>query len=521
MCKFVNIPAYGTDTFLRYQLRAALRNIKADDRLIATEGVATLTYDELRAACRSRGMRWDGETTTSMRAQLEDWLELSLGAALPSSLLILSRAFTITHQRLEDPEAAAVSDLEATLASLPDEVLKKVELEACANEDTAAQKLRRLESLRHEEEMIAEEAADRQDAAQAAAALSASSRDLALEEMKAATAAEQQPALPPAAAAAAPVVAAADAAMPAAAMPPAPPGEVRAATACKLRKLRAWRGAPPDALRPCLHCAQNAPLLDEVSAGELSAAIATERRQLARRVARALATLAGASPVASERAEFSNLLRKEVDRYEELLESGDAARVLAADGPSRLSARLSSLLSGLERELDRVDASIGQKLHRLDLNKDGRLDRAELAGATAGLLRDVLQGEDLRSVLGDAVFDAEGNIKLADLVALAQEEDEHGADASLAPTVRGGACAYTKTRCAQPTDAAPAAARAGGRGACCGGAALILARGARAREQVERAVQQMLRSCALLSRRGNSTRLRRLRRALRSGASSA
>jgi LETM1 and EF-hand domain-containing protein 1 len=202
MCKFVNIPAYGTDTFLRYQLRAALRNIKADDRLIATEGVSSLTYDELRAACRSRGMRWDGETTTSMRTQLEDWLELSLGAALPSSLLILSRAFTITHQRLEDPETAAVSDLEATLASLPDEVLKKVELEACANEDSAAQKLRRLESLKHEEEMIAEEAADRQDAATAAAAFAASSRDLALEEMSKPTAAAaleaaaQQPLLP-------------------------------------------------------------------------------------------------------------------------------------------------------------------------------------------------------------------------------------------------------------------------------------------------------------------------------------
>jgi len=180
----VNIPAYGTDTFLRYTLRAALKNIKADDRLIASEGVNTLTYDELRAACRSRGMRWDGESTTSMRTQLEDWLELSLTAALPSSLLILSRAFTITHQRLEDPEAAAVSDLEATLASLPDEVLKKVELEACATEDSAAQKQRRLESLRHEEVMIKEEAADRQDAAQAAAALAACSRDIALEEMQ-------------------------------------------------------------------------------------------------------------------------------------------------------------------------------------------------------------------------------------------------------------------------------------------------------------------------------------------------
>jgi hypothetical protein len=175
--------------------------------------------------------------------------------------------------------------------------------------------------------------------------------------------------------------------------------------------------------------------VEEVSAQELTAALVSERRRLASRVARALATLAGASPVASERAEFAGLLRKEVDRYEDMLESGDAARVLAADGPSRLSARLSSLLSGLESELDRVDASIGQKLHCLDLNRDGKLDRAELAGAAAGLLQEALQGVDLRKVLGDAVFDSEGNIKLADLIALAQENDEQNAD-SATPTVR-------------------------------------------------------------------------------------
>lgn len=417
MCKFVNIPAYGTDTFLRYQLRAALKNIKADDRLIASEGVNTLTYDELRAACRSRGMRWDGESTTSMRSQLEDWLELSLAAALPSSLLILSRAFTITHQRLEDPEAAAVSDLEATLASLPDEVLKKVELEACATEDSAAQKQRRLESLRHEEVMIAEEAADRQDAAQAAAALTACNRDIALEEM-------QKPAEVLASEAQAASTAVAAEAVAAVPEPVAAPVRL-VRDACPL----------PGADARFRLLAQGAPLVEEVSAQELTAAVVAERRRLAARVARALATLAGASPVASERAEFAGLLRKEVDRYEEMLESGDAARVLAADGPSRLSARLSSLLSGLERELDRVDASIGQKLHRLDLNHDGRLDRAELAGAAAGLLKEALQGEDLRAVLGDAVFDSEGNIKLADLIALAQEDNDHSAE-DTAPTVR-------------------------------------------------------------------------------------
>ena len=199
--------------------------------------------------------------------------------------------------------------------------------------------------------------------------------------------------------------------------------------------------------------------MEEVSAQELTAALVSERRRLASRVARALATLAGASPVASERAEFAGLLRKEVDRYEDMLESGDAARVLAADGPSRLSARLSSLLSGLESELDRVDASIGQKLHCLDLNRDGKLDRAELAGAAAGLLQEALQGVDLRKVLGDAVFDSEGNIKLADLIALAQENDEQNAD-SATPTVR-----LLDSRHACCDSFLPA--NAGGRGARC------------------------------------------------------
>ena len=368
MCKFVNIPSYGTDTFLRYQLRSALKGIKADDRLIHSEGVASLTYDELRAACRSRGMRWDGESVAAMRGQLEDWLELSLGAALPSSLLILSRAFTITHQRLEDGEAAAVADLEATLASLPDEVLIKVQAEACAPDDSAAQKMRRLEMLRHEEEMIAEEKADRLDA-RAAVAAAAEAESASAAAMQAAYHGRLTPAPP------------------GAALPTPPP-------------------VPP-------------PACDELSAEELSAASLEERRRAAQQLARALATLAGASPVASERAEFASLLRKEVLRYEGLVGSGDVVPLLAADGARRLSDRLGSLLSGLEKQLDAVDSAIGRRLHRLDLNRDGRLERGELAGAAAGLLGGSLAHADLRRVLGPEVFDEEGRLKLEDLLVLA------------------------------------------------------------------------------------------------------
>ena len=420
MAKFVNISPYGTDTFLRFQLRAKLRDIKADDRLIAAEGVNSLTFEELRAACRSRGMRWDGETTASMQAQLEDWLELSLGAALPSSLLILSRAFTITHRRLEDPEQTAVADLEATIASLPDGVVMRAELDACPPDDTPESKMRRLETLRHEQERIAEEKLDLTEAAQA---LQASNVDVALQEMQAATAQDKAASSAPEPAMGSPAAVAVAAAV------QQPVGVVEPSVEAHVSEVEgpiSAESAPPP---PPIDANEGVPHLQEMSAQELTAAALAERRRAARRLARALATLAGATPTVSERTEFAALLRKEVDR----VEAGDEPD----DGASRLlSARVSSLLSGLDKELDRVDARIGRKLHRLDLNRDGLLDKSELAQFLAsGLLKDTLAVTgDLRATLGDEVFDADGNIKLADLVELAAGgEDGDGASDGLPP----------------------------------------------------------------------------------------
>ncbi len=53
---------------------------QADDRAIREEGIENLTADELRSACRARGMRYPfGEFAVPfMRQQLEEWLDLSL-----------------------------------------------------------------------------------------------------------------------------------------------------------------------------------------------------------------------------------------------------------------------------------------------------------------------------------------------------------------------------------------------------------------------------------------------------------
>ena len=54
--------------------------MQSDDRVIKEEGLDNLTDDELRGACRSRGMRTPyGEgAVTFMRKQLQEWLDLSL-----------------------------------------------------------------------------------------------------------------------------------------------------------------------------------------------------------------------------------------------------------------------------------------------------------------------------------------------------------------------------------------------------------------------------------------------------------
>ena len=62
------------------RLRAHLEQIKRDDRMIKSEGLEALSEDELRQACRARGMRAPfGEGAVAfMRKQLKEWLDLSL-----------------------------------------------------------------------------------------------------------------------------------------------------------------------------------------------------------------------------------------------------------------------------------------------------------------------------------------------------------------------------------------------------------------------------------------------------------
>lgn len=57
---------------------------QSDDRVVKEEGLDNLTDDELRSACRARGMRTPyGEgAVLFMRKQLQEWLDLSLNRSV-------------------------------------------------------------------------------------------------------------------------------------------------------------------------------------------------------------------------------------------------------------------------------------------------------------------------------------------------------------------------------------------------------------------------------------------------------
>ncbi|XP_010242474.1 PREDICTED: LETM1 and EF-hand domain-containing protein 1, mitochondrial-like isoform X2 [Nelumbo nucifera] len=185
MCKYMGINPYGTDAYLRYMLRKRLRWIKNDDRMIRAEGIESLSEAELRQACRDRGLL-GMLSTEEMHQQLHDWLDLSLNHSVPSSLLILSRAFTVAGKIR--PEEA----VQATLSSLPDEVVDTVGVTALPSEDSVSERRRKLEFLEMQEELIKEEEVKEEQEQARMKESALSHEDVALKEMTLSTAREAQ-----------------------------------------------------------------------------------------------------------------------------------------------------------------------------------------------------------------------------------------------------------------------------------------------------------------------------------------
>ena len=86
-------------------------------KLIATEGVESLSTSELQHACQSRGVRTLGISPTRLRDELNNWIGLHLNHDISGILLILSRAFDWGENRGSD---GVIQSLAGVLSGLPD-----------------------------------------------------------------------------------------------------------------------------------------------------------------------------------------------------------------------------------------------------------------------------------------------------------------------------------------------------------------------------------------------------------------
>lgn len=151
MCRYMNINAFGTDNFLRFQIRNRMRQIKADDKVIQNEGIESLTIQELQNACASRGIRSVGTSPGRLRDELAQWLELHIDHHVPGTLLILSRAFSYTDRGMTTEEA-----LRATFNSLPDNLVNEAELQVLEQVGASTYK-QKLDVLEQQQELIEDE----------------------------------------------------------------------------------------------------------------------------------------------------------------------------------------------------------------------------------------------------------------------------------------------------------------------------------------------------------------------------
>jgi hypothetical protein len=157
----MNINAFGTDNFLRFQIRNRMRQIKADDKVIQQEGIESLTIQELSAACQSRGIRSIGTSPGRLRDELAQWLDLHLNHHVPSTLLILSRAFSYTDRGMTTEEA-----LKATFNSLPDNLVNEAELQVLEQVGASTYK-QKLDVLEQQQELIEDESEQEEKEAKA------------------------------------------------------------------------------------------------------------------------------------------------------------------------------------------------------------------------------------------------------------------------------------------------------------------------------------------------------------------
>ncbi|KAG0042023.1 hypothetical protein BGZ83_000994 [Gryganskiella cystojenkinii] len=435
MCRYMNLNAFGTDNFLRYQIRNKMNSIKQDDKLIMAEGVDSLTTRELQAACQSRGIRTGGVSPARLRSELAQWLELNLTHAIPSSLLILSRAFSFSDSK---DLATPVEALQATLSSLPDSLLTETELHVSELEGAATPQ-QKLEVLEQQEELIADELAqeEKEEKARKARKEEVRLKKEAEEKEKEKQKAQEEAAAAAAATSAPQVVAAADVPIFDKSTPTAAAAGAPATIAGASELLTdAQVAAQVEKQMGVGATAGTQELLQATSSVETPAAASTvtsedeedkakmtEEQLLELR--EALCIMSSRSAVLEEREELEDLKEDRMEYKEDIEELAQVQRK-EHNVSRRLGSRLEKMIAKLDLEIAAYDADVGNKLQAFQANERGELSVADIEAALK-VIKHAPDADNIKQIVKKLDVDGDGLVLLSHIVELADlVEDEEG-----------------------------------------------------------------------------------------------
>ncbi|CAG8716077.1 7882_t:CDS:10 [Cetraspora pellucida] len=360
MCRYMNINAFGTDNFLKYQIRNRMTAIQEDDKMIMAEGVDSLTIPELQHACQSRGIRTIGVSPTRLRSELQQWLDLHLNHKVPSTLLILSRAFSLVDRPELTNQAEA---LQATLSSLPDNLVNEAELQFSEDKGTATYK-QKLEVIEEQEELIADEKAQE-------------------EKEEAARRAQKE-----------------------------------AEEAAK----RAQKAAEEAAKEATAALSEQMP--SEIQAPEEEDVRMTEQQLQELRAA--LAILSSKSAVLEEREALNEIKEDRAEYKEDMQGLKETGKHKESAVSNRLGSRLEKMIRRIDKELEQYDSEVGSKLNLIQANESGQISVNDLAEALRIIKHTPGDNERIKKIVKKLDADGDGLVFLDHIYELCSEGEGLG-----------------------------------------------------------------------------------------------
>lgn len=373
VCRYMQINAFGTDNYLRYQIRHKLNRIRQDDIVIGHEGVDNMSQAELVSACQNRGIQTTNLSEDRLRQELQQWIDLHVHNKISGTLLVLSKAFNYVAAGNNDSNAQShLHSLELTLSSLPDNLVNEAELSV--NSEGATNK-QRLEVLQQQEELIEDEAEQEQEEAAAREAdkerRNAEKARLAREEEEARSLLpkkETEPALE-------------DARMTNEQLTEL--GEALSILSAKSSVLK-----EREELRQLIHEVSNSEGASEDGASSPSSSSA------------AAASESSSSTADAEKSESSS--------------STSSTR-------SSMSKRIKSMLEKIDNQLEEYDRDVGSRMHLIEASHTGKISVDDLEQALR-LIKHKPEDEVIEKIVDKLDVDHDGLVPLDDVLELARAE---------------------------------------------------------------------------------------------------